>query len=104
MLFRSLKRIQTAVVKELIHSDYLYQIEKTHSELTGIPTPKKTEAQLKENDIMLDKKLGFISEVDEEILADKTKLKMSILSKILLAATFVLLGGVTIFTFVWGII
>ncbi len=100
----ALKRIQNAVVKELIHSDYLYQIEKTHSELTGIPIQKKTEAELQEEDVMLDKKLGFVSEIDEQILADKSKSGLSILAKILLVATFVLLGGVTIFTFIWGVI
>ena len=51
---------------------------------------------------MLDKKLGFVSEVDEEILEDKTKDGLSLLSKILLTSTFILLSAVTIFTFVWG--
>jgi hypothetical protein len=94
----ALKRLQNEVVKELVHFEYLHEVEQTQFELTG----KKKEIEVNEEELMLDKKLGFVSEVDEEILEDKTKDGLSLLSKILLTSTFILLSAVTIFTFVWG--
>lgn len=94
----ALRRLQDEVVKELVHQEYLNEIEKTQFELTGV----KKEIASQEEEMMLDKKLGFISDVDEDIMADKSDNKLSILSKILLSAVFILLTAVTIFTFVWG--
>ena len=96
----ALKRLQSEVVKELVHFEYLREVEETQFELTG----KKKEIEVNEEELMLDKKLGFVSEVDEDILADKTRDGLSLLSKILLSATFILLSAVTIFTFVWGVL
>lgn len=95
----AMKRIQTEVVRELIHNDYLHQVDNARFEATGF----KEERKYEEGE-PLDKKLGFISEIEEELIADKSKRNLSILSKIILISTFVLLTGVTIFTFVWGVL
>lgn len=95
----AMKRIQTEVVRELIHNDYLHQVDNARFEATGF----KEERKYEEGE-PLDKKLGFISEIEEELIVDKSKRNLSILSKIILISTFVLLTGVTIFTFVWGVL
>ncbi len=95
----ALKRLQGEVVKEIVHNDYLHRVEQVHFDLTG----EKTQTAIEEEE-MLDKKLGFICDIDEDLYADKNQGKLSILSKILLVSTFVLLSAVTIFTFVWGLL
>ena len=48
--------------------------------------------------------LGYISKLDREIMSDRQPYKMDAVTAIFLVGCFILVLGITVFTFIWGIL
>ncbi len=100
---KNMTNIQMELYKELAKNDYINDIKQSKAELEG-----KTSVENKINlqELYIDKniKLGLMTELDRQLLSNKTHNKPSKIAIALLVASFVLTVGITIFTFVWGVI
>ena len=100
---KNMVNVQMELYKELAKNDYINDIEQSKAELSGSPS---VENKIDLQEIYLDKniKLGIMTELDRQLLSTKHKSKPSKITIALMVASFVLTVGITIFTFVWGVI
>ena len=97
---KNLALMQAEMYKEIAKNDYLQSINSAKSEL-GDNTREKPnyEKMYLEKNI----KLGLMTELDKELMSD-TKFKHSALSLTFMIASFVLIGGMTLFDFIQGVL
>ena len=95
--------LKNVLVKQIIKQDYMHEIEKSQAELLG---KEIVEAIPVEEEIYLEKtgnEVGLSSEIEYEMMREEG-FEMDSINKILLGTIFALLVGVTLFTFIWGVL
>lgn len=95
--------LKNVLVKQIIKQDYMHEIEKSQAELLG---KEIVEAIPVEEEIYLEKtgnEVGLLSEIEDEMMREGG-FEMDSINKILLGTIFALLVGVTLFTFIWGVL
>ena len=81
----------------------MHEIEKSQAEILG---KEIAEALPLEENLDLEKtgsEVGLSSEIEDEMMREEG-FKMDTVSKILLGTIFALLAGITLFTFIWGVL
>ena len=102
---KNMKKLQLQIMKQLQKDAYLKELEATKND-EQIEKQNQVTLSFEEFDKLYkenNQKLGLMSKIDKEITSPN-KEKMSLVNKILLTGIFVITAGVTIFTFVWGIL
>lgn len=102
---KNMKKLQLQIMKQLQKDAYLKELEATKND-EQIEKQNQVTLSFEEFDKLYkenNQKLGLMSKIDKEITSPN-KAKMSLVNKILLTGIFVITAGVTIFTFVWGIL
>ena len=100
---QAINEIQQAVLKEVIRSEYIEKVEKSKQEIADDNNLKLKESQL-QSQSKVELNLNYVSEIEQELMGEEGDFKLSLTNKILLISIFVLLGGVTLFTYIWGLI
>lgn len=100
---QAINEIQQAVLKEVIRSEYIEKVEKSKQEVADDNNLKLKESQL-QSQSKVELNLNYVSEIEQELMGEEGDFKLSLTNKILLISIFVLLGGVTLFTYIWGLI
>ncbi len=104
---KRVNQLQNEILKELTKEAYIKdaqavaegkEIDPTDENHT-IPFEKFDEMYRKHND-----KIGYTSEIDEKILAEKGEFKFNKITKTMLITTLVIVSVITLFTFIWGIL
>ncbi len=104
---KRVNQLQNEILKELTKEAYLKdaqavaegrEIDPTDENHT-IPFEKFDEMYRRHND-----KIGYTSEIDERILAEKGEFKFNKITKTMLITTLVIVSVITLFTFIWGIL
>ncbi len=100
---KNMANVQMELYKELAKNDYINDIEQSKAELEG---KKNVETKVNLQEIFIDKniKLGLMTDLDRQLLSNKTQNKPSKIAIAIMVASFILTVGITIFTFVWGVI
>ena len=99
----TINALKNVLVKQIIKQDYMHEIEKSQAELLG---KEIVEAIPVEEEIDLEKtgnEVGLSSEIEDEMMREEG-FEMDSINKILLGTIFALLVGVTLFTFIWGVL
>lgn len=99
----TINELKNVLVKQIIKQDYMHEIEKSQAEILG---KEIAEALPLEENIDLEKtgsEVGLSSEIEDEMMREEG-FKMDTVNKILLGTIFALLVGITLFTFIWGVL
>ena len=99
----TINELKNVIVKQIIKQDYMHEIEKSQAEILG---KEIAEALPIEENLDLEKtgsEAGLSSEIEDEMMREEG-FKMDTVNKILLGTIFALLVGITLFTFIWGVL
>ena len=99
----TINELKNVLVKQIIKQDYMHEIEKSQAEILG---KEIAEALPLEENLDLEKtgsEVGLSSEIEDEMMREEG-FKMDTVNKILLGTIFALLVGITLFTFIWGVL
>lgn len=99
---RTIINLQKELYRELARSDYISGVRDAKAEADGLEV---VENELDLEKLYIDKniKMGLMTELDGQLLAQTGKYKMSAIEKIMLAACLILTAGCTMFSLIWGI-
>jgi len=100
---KNMASVQMELYKELAKNDYINDIEQSKAEIEG---KANVENRVNLQEMYLEKniKLGLMTDLDRQLLSTKTHNKPSKVAIALFVASFVLTVGITIFTFIWGVL
>ena len=102
--YQKIGQMQDVLFKEVIRQAYLKDLDDIKN---GVFEDKVQTISYEDFDKIYKNKgvdLGHFSEIDSKVLLDNQKYKMDKTTKILLISLFVLLGALTLFTFIWGVL
>ncbi len=100
---QTFSKLQVEIYKEVAKKDYLADIERSKAIING---EVEEEERINLEKLMIDKNLemGLMTELDRDLLDDVGKFKPSATVKAIMIACFILTAGLTLFTFIWGVI
>ena len=96
-----MNQMQISIIEDIEKKKYLEELKN----LTNGSLDMTNEDQnMQEFFFNQNKKLGCYSEVKEFIFNDKSEFKLDTITKIILITTFVIVGALTFFSLIWGIL
>lgn len=100
---KNMTNLQDRLIKQIQKENYLKELEKTakNEEITepNSISFEEFDKLYKQNNV----ELGLMSNLEKQTL-NEPPVKTSLFAKFLLAGIFIITAGVTIFTFVWGVL
>lgn len=103
---RTMANLQAELYRELARRDFMQEIEKSKAEVSGKDLMENVNT-INLEQILIDKniKLGLMTELDRDLMADTgQKYKLDAISITLMVTCFILTAGITLFTFIWGVL
>lgn len=101
---RKLKDLQVELYKEIAKKDYMTNLEQSKAELQGKEDVVPVTVNMEELYVEQNIKMGFMTELDKQLLEDTGKFKPTNVTKAITIACIVLTACITIFTFIWGLL
>lgn len=100
---KTMMHLQKELYKELAKTDYMAEVRDAKTLAEG---GEASEEKLDLEELYIDKniKMGLMTELDSQLLAQSGKYKLSKLERVLMFACFFLTAGCTIFSFIWGVL
>ncbi len=103
-----MNRMQRAMIEHFEREKFLQEVNNiTNGDMREVSDKVLQELFIENFDsiyLVLTKQIGWENEIESKLINDEKDFKLDKISKILLITTFVIVGVLTFFTFIWGVI
>lgn len=102
---KRVQKVQTEILKDLTKEAYLKDVQDLQE--GKMPNDKPEMVPFEKFDklyVQHNENMGYMSELDKQLLRDESPFQLDKISKIMLVTTFVIVSVITLFTFIWGIL